>query len=68
MRGMRNLEIGLQQKKKLKKSECRQLELSLDGLSFTCGSSLQELNLPFPLDQVYLCSLRCFDPVEKLYF
>ena len=51
MRGMQNLEIGLQQQKELKKSERRQLELSLDGLSFTC---LQELNLPSPLDQVYL--------------
>lgn len=49
----------------LKKAERRQLELELDGLSFTCGSSVQDLDLPAPLNER---SLKCFDHVEKLYY
>ena len=55
-------------KKKLKKAERRQLELKLDGLSFTCGSSLQELDLPAPLNDVYVRNLKCFEQVERLYY
>jgi len=58
----------LYSKKRLKKDERRQLQLSLEGLSFTCGSSLQELDLPSPLNDVYVRSINCFDPVEKLYY
>ena len=58
----------LYSKKKLKKAERRQLELELDGLSFTCGSALQDLDLPAPLNEVYVRSLKCFDHVEKLYY
>ena len=45
-----------------------QLERELDGLMFTCGSALQELDLPAFLSEVYVRNLRCFDPVEKLYY
>ena len=55
-------------KKKLKKADRRNLELELEGMIFTCGSSLQELELPAPLSEVYVRNLKCFDQVEKLYY
>lgn len=46
-----------------KKTEHHQLELELVGLSFTCGSSLQEQDLPALLMSV--CGgPTCFDQVE----
>ena len=35
---------------------------------FTCGSSLEELELPAPLNEVYVRNLNCADPIEKLYY
>ena len=58
----------LYSKRKLKAIDRRRLEQKLDGLSFTCGSSLQDLDLPQPLDQVYVRSMNCFEPIEKLYY
>ena len=55
-------------KQKLKKDERSLLEQQLDGLVYTCGSSLQDLDLPKPLDEVYVRNLNCGDPVEKLYY
>ncbi len=68
---MKNVKFGgcyIYSKKRLKKGEQHQLELVLDGLYFTCGSSLQELDLPSPLDEVYICSVKCFEAVEKLFY
>ncbi len=42
--------------------------LVLDGFYFTCGSSLQDLDLTSPLNEVYIRSVKCFEPVEKLYY
>ena len=58
----------LYSKKKLKPEHRRLLSLKLDELSFTCGASLQDIDLPPPLNEVYVRSLSCFDPIEKLYF
>ncbi len=68
---VKNVKFGgcyIYSKKRLKKGERHQLELVLDGLYFTCGSSLQELDLPSPLDEVYIRSVKCFQAVEKLYY
>lgn len=58
----------LYSKKKLNRGERRQLELRLDGLSYTCSSSLQELDLPAPLNEIYVRNMKCFDQVGKLYY
>ena len=55
----------LYSRKKLKKDHHQQLEARLDGLMFTCGSSLQDLNLCEPLNEVYVRNLNCYDPVER---
>ena len=43
------------------------LEKELDGLMFTCGSLLEDLDLPEALKEVYVCDISCLDPIEKLY-
>ena len=40
----------------------------LDGLMFTCGSLLEDLNLPEALKEVYVRDVSCLDPIEKLYY
>ena len=49
----------------------RLLESALDGLSFSCGSPLQEADLELPeqlLSVVFVRDLQCNDPVEALYY
>ena len=58
----------LYSKKKLKADDRQRLEQELDGLMFTCGSSLEELDLPAPLKEVYIRNVNCADPIEKLYY
>ena len=58
----------LYSKKKLKADDRQRLEQELDGLMFTCGSSLEELELPAPLNEVYVRNVNCADPIEKLYY
>ena len=58
----------LYSKKKLKAGERQRLEQELDGLMFTCGSSLEELELPALLKEVYIRNVNCADPIKKLYY
>ncbi len=58
----------LYSKKKLKKNERELLERRLDGLMYTCGSSLEDLALEAPLDEVHVRDLNCSEPIEKLYY
>ena len=58
----------LYSKRKLKAEERKRLERELDGLIFTCGSSLEDLNLQPPLNEVYVRDVNCSDPIEKLYY
>ena len=54
---------------KLKASERKHLEDALSGMAFSCGSPLQELDLPSELnDRVYVRQLNCHDPIEILYY
>ena len=55
--------------KKLKTAEIRKLRTALDDLSFSCGASLQEANIPLDLKPlVYVKSMHCNEPIEKLYY
>ena len=55
--------------RKLLASEKQLLGLTLDDLSFSCGSPLQEAELPQELlSVVYVRSSLCHDPVETLYY
>ena len=53
---------------KLTPSEKRVLQQSLDGMLYTCGSMLADLHLTGKLTNVYVRDLRCYDPMEKLYY
>lgn len=56
-------------KKKLKPAEKVELERSLDSLSFSCGASLQDADIPLQMkEQVYVRTLSCGEPIEKLYY
>ena len=49
--------------------EKQAMERVLDGLSFSCGSELQDADIPPDLkDVVYVKKLQCTEPVEKLYY
>ena len=61
------MEIALQQEK-LKAEDRRLLALKLDDLAFSCGASLQDLDFPAPLNEVFVRSVNCFNPIEKLYY
>ena len=52
--------------KKLKPEDYRRLSLELDDLTFSCGASLQDLKLQAPLDEVFVRSVNCFEPIETL--
>ena len=57
--------------RKLSVREKTLLESSLDGLSFSCGSQLQEADLELPQDLlsvVFVRDMQCNDPVEALYY
>ena len=54
---------------KLNQSQRISLEKSLSGMSFSCGAPLQELDLaPELRDIVFVRSLQCGDPIERLYY
>ena len=56
-------------KKKLTKTEAKKLNAAFDGLSFSCGSPLNDLDLDDGLlSEVYVQDLRCGEPVEPLYY
>lgn len=41
---------------------------ALDGMSFSCGSPLEDLDVADELkDMVFVQSLNCCEPIEQLY-
>ena len=55
--------------RKLLAGEKKLLDRALDGLSFSCGSPLQEADLPEELQSVVLVrGLQCHVPVETLCY
>ena len=55
-------------KKKLDLTSKTLLEKVLQDISYTCGASFDDLNLPENLTSVYVKYHNCYDPVEKLYY
>jgi len=56
-------------KKKLTLKQKADLNKVLDGMSFSCGADLQELELPGTLvGVVYVKKMYCNEPIEKLYY
>ncbi len=55
--------------RKLKAQEKQLLQDVLDGLSYSCGSPLQDAELPECLqDEVFVRSMQCEEPIEALYY
>ena len=55
-------------KKKLKAADRHVLTLKLDDVAFSCGASLLDLDFPNLLNEVYIRTIACFEPIEKLYY
>lgn len=57
-------------KKKLNPQDSSLLEQIVDDISYTCGTSLSDLDLPSTLESASVCVKphRCYDPMEKLYY
>jgi hypothetical protein len=56
-------------KHKLSSNQRKALQDLLEGMSFSCGSPLQDLDLPSDLvDEVFIRDLNCSDPIELLYY
>ena len=54
---------------KVSKRQQRTLMSTLDGMSFSCGSPLEDLNVADELkDMVFVRSLNCCEPIEHLYY
>jgi len=50
------------------KTKLHNTELLLVNYSYTCGSSLQDMEFPEPFSEVYVHNINCFDPIEKIYY
>ena len=50
-----------------KERESRSASISIDDISFTCGASLQNLELSEHLKYVYTKELSCDEPIKKFY-
>jgi len=55
-------------KRRLTLSECKLLESILEDIAYTCGASLEDLDLPGNLSNVVVKDHRCGDAIEKLYY
>ena len=55
-------------KYKLKAEEKKALQKALEGMSYTCGSMLEDLQLSGKLANVHIRDLKCYNPMEKLYY
>ena len=58
----------LYSQKRLALKERTELEKALDDFVYSCGASLQDLDLPGKLGDVYVRDVTCGDPIEKLYY
>ena len=55
-------------KRKLSAQDKTEIQSVIDDISYTCGATLQELDLPDKFSCVYVREHNCFDPIEKLYY
>jgi len=55
-------------RKKLSVRDKKQLQDILADIAYTCGDTLEELDLPDNLKSVVVRVHNCCDPVEKIYY
>ncbi len=55
-------------KKKLNPNSIVRLENILSDITYTCGATFDDLDLPSELQSVCIKVHQCTDPIEKLYF
>ncbi len=55
-------------KRKLSPSSIANLEHLLDDMTYTCGATFDDLDIPDNLKAVCIKSHKCYDPIEKLYY
>ena len=55
-------------KSKLNPQSIKNLESILEEISYTCGASFSDVDMPNDLKSVCIRIHKCFDPVEKLYY
>jgi len=55
-------------RKKLSVRDKKQLQDILADIAYTCGATLEELDLPDNLKSAVVHVHNCHDPVEKLYY
>ena len=55
-------------RKKLSVRDKKQLQDILADTAYTCGATLEEIDLPDHLKSVMVRVHNCYDPVEKLYY
>ena len=55
-------------KSKLNPQSIKNLESILKEISYTCGASFSNVDMPNDLKPVCIRIHKCFDPVEKLYY
>ena len=48
--------------------ERTELEKALSDYVYTCGASLQDMELTGKLNEVYVRDVSCANPIEKLYY
>lgn len=58
----------LYSKRKLTPPEKQELQTLLEDVSYSCGATFQELDLPDSLSCVHILKNNCYDPVEPLYY
>ena len=55
-------------KRKLAARERQVLQQALDSVTYTCGAQMQDLELGDQFTDVYARQIRCYEPIEKLYY
>lgn len=53
---------------KLNNPERLALQAALSDVTYTCGAQIQDLQLSGKLAEVYARDVRCYEPIEKLYY
>jgi hypothetical protein len=54
--------------RKLSSAARQELATILDNYTFTCGASLNDLELPSTLTEVCVRDLQCYNAAEKFYY
>ena len=55
-------------KYKLPAAERVAFQEAMDNFTYTCGAELKDLGGKFEDETICMRNIRCFDPVEKLYY